>query len=249
MSVAAVVDPSSTDILSIATQPYLWVAALGVFAVIAAQSVIYFRAARKAGPDAGLTVRDSVRSFRAGAVASIGPSLAVSLVAITLISVFGTPAVLVRIGLIGSAGYEVAAAGIAAGAQGATLGGPDFTQQVFVTALLAMSVAGSMWMVVTLIATPLLKRGTTRLSAGKTAGAMAIVPGAALLGAFGTFTLQQLAAGLAPALVALSSAIIMVVCLLLAKTLKQSWLREWGLGFSLIGALVIGVVITGLGIN
>ncbi|WP_028661374.1 DUF5058 family protein [Nocardioides insulae] len=242
------VDPSSTDILAIANQPYLWVTAVGVFVVIGLQSIIYFRAARKAGPEAGLTRQESIKAYRAGMVASIGPSLAVCLIAITLISVFGTPAVLVRIGLIGSAAYEVGAAGIAANTQDAQLGGDDYTQQIFATSLLAMSLAGAMWMVVTLIATPLLKRGTERLSAGKGATAMAIVPGAALLGAFGTFGLQQIAAGMGPALVTAASALVMAICLFIAKSFNQHWLREWGLGISLLCGLVTGLLLTQAGI-
>lgn len=242
------ISPASTDFLAAANLPYLWASALGVFFVIGAQSIIYYRAARRAGPDVGLTLQDAKRAYRTGAIASIGPSLAVCLIAVTLISVLGTPAVLVRIGLIGSAGYEVGAAGIASGTQNAVLGGEGFTQQVFATCLLAMALAGSMWMVVTLIATPLLKRGSNKLAAGKSARAMAIVPGAALLGAFGTFGFQQLAAGAGSTIVALTSALIMLACLGVAKALRQEWLKEWGLGIALFLALVVALLISRAGI-
>lgn len=240
--------PGSLDFLAAANLPYLWISAIGVFVVIGVQSVIYYRAARRAGPEVGLSTQDATKAYRAGVIASIGPSLAVCLVAVTLISVLGTPAVLVRVGLIGSAGYEVAAAGIASGTQGAVLGGDGFTQQVFAASLLAMAVAGSMWMVVTLIATPLLKRGSNKLSSGRSAGAMAIVPGAALLGAFGTFGLQQVSAGLGSALVTLTSAVVMLVCIGIATALRQNWLKEWGLGIALLLALVVGLLITRAGI-
>lgn len=242
------ITPGSTDVLAAANLPYLWIAAIGVFLVIGAQSVIYYRAARRAGPDVGLSTQDAAKAYRTGAIASIGPSLAVCLIAVTLISVLGTPAVLVRVGLIGSAGYEVAAAGIASGTQGATLGGEGFSQQVFATALLAMAFAGAMWMLVTLVATPLLKRGTTKLSSGRNAGVMAIVPGAALLGAFGTFGFQQLAGGLAPALVTIASALAMLACLGVARALSQEWLKEWGLGIALFIGLAVGLVLTHAGI-
>lgn len=165
--VPTTLDPDSTDILAAADQPILWLCVAGVFAVVAAQTVIYFLAVRRAAPAVGMSGGEVKSSFRAGAVAAIGPSMAVALIAITLISVFGTPGVLTRIGLIGSAAFDVAAAGIAAGTQGATLGGEGYTQAVFATVLLCIALAGAGWMLVTLIATPLLKRGTRRLESGE----------------------------------------------------------------------------------
>lgn len=211
-------DPSSTDILAAADQPILWVGVVGVFGVIAAQTIIYFLAVRKAAPAVGMSSSDVKRSFRAGAVAAIGPSLAVALIAITLIAVFGTPGVLTRIGLIGSAAFDVAAAGVVAGT----------------------------------IATPLLKRGSHKLesrSTGKAAGAMAIIPTAALLGAFATFGIQQVQKGVAATIVVVVSALTMTLCLWLAKVARQPWLREWGLGISLVVGIVVGILITKAGIS
>lgn len=244
-------DPDSTDIFAAANQPVLWVGIVGVFAVITAQTIIYYVAVRKAAPAVGMSAPDVNRSFRAGAVAAIGPSLAVALVAITLIAVFGTPGVLTRIGLIGSAAFEVAGAEIAAGAQGTTLGGEGYTQSVFATVLLCISLAGSGWMLVTLIATPLLKRGTRRMESRSTvagAGAMAIIPTAALLGAFATFGIQQFQRGLAATIVVLTSALVMGLCLWIAKAARQPWLREWGLGFSLVAGIGVGILTSSAGI-
>ena len=159
MNLRTAVDGASTDILSVANLPVLWICALGVFAVIVVQTVIYVRAARVAAPAAGVSPAELRTSFRAGAVSAIGPSLAVALVAVALLTVFGAPAVLVRIGLIGSVSFETGAASIAAGTMGADLGGPTYTQGVFAVAFMAMSLGGAMWMLATLVLTPLLKRG------------------------------------------------------------------------------------------
>ncbi|WP_460799251.1 DUF5058 family protein [Microbacterium sp. GXF0217] len=245
-------DPDSTDILVAANQPVLWLCAAGVFAVIAAQTVIYYRAARRVAPAVEMSAADVTRSFRSGAVAAIGPSMAVALIAVTLLSVFGTPGVLTRIGLIGSAAFEVGAAGIAADTQGVALGGDGYTQQVFATVMLCIALAGSGWMLVTLIVTPLLKRGTDRLEAKQAAaagGAMAIIPTAALLGAFGTFGIQQLQKGLAVAIVAIASALVMLLCLWIAKAFRQNWLKEWALGISMIVAIGVGILVSNAGIQ
>lgn len=233
-----IADAGSTDITALANLPVLWACAAGVFLVIIVQSIIYLRAIRGAAAAADLTPAQVTASVRTGAVAAIGPSLAVALVAVSLLPLFGTPAVLVRIGLVGSAAYEVAAAGIAAGTQGAELGGPTYTQKVFAIAFAAMTVGGLVWMLTTLILTPLLSKGDVSLRRVNPA-VMAIVPGAALLGAFVTLTLQETTKSSVHLITLVVSAAVMAVCLLLARRLRRPWLREWGLGISVVVALAV----------
>lgn len=228
----------STDILAIANMPVLWICALGVFAVIIVQSLIYIQAARKAAPAAGITGSELKTSFRSGAVAAIGPSLAVVLVAIALLALFGTPAVLVRIGLIGSAAYETGAANIAATTMDATLGDDTYTQQVFAVAFFAMSIGGAMWMLATLIATPLLKRGEHRLAKVNPL-IMTVVPAAALLAAFISIGMGEIPKSSAHLITLLTAGAVMGVCVLLARRLNRGWLREWGLGFAMVAGLAV----------
>lgn len=221
--------------------PVLWVCAIAVFAVIAVQSLIYMRAASLAGPELGFTREDLRASFRSGAVAAIGPSLAVVIVAVALLALFGTPAVLVRIGLVGSAATETASAQLAAGTMGAELGGDTWTTEVFAVAFFAMSFSGIMWMVATLVLTPILKRGDARLRRVNPV-LMSIVPSAALLGAFASLAVAELPKSGLHALIVAVSALIMALCLVLARQLNLNWLREWALGFAIIGGLVVAYV-------
>ncbi len=217
---------------------FLWFCALAAFAVIALQTVIYMRAARAAGPDLGFTRQDWRQSFRSGAIAAIGPSLAVAVVAVALLALFGTPAVLVRIGLVGSAATETASAELASSTVGAKLGGQSWNPEVFGVALFAMSLSGGMWLVSTLVLTPLLKRGDARLRRANPA-LMAIVPSAALLGAFSSLSVAELPNGAVHVLIVAVSALMMAACLLLARWLNIAWLREWALGISIIIGLVV----------
>ena len=228
----------ATDILSVAGSPVIWLCALGVFAVIFVQTFVYMRAARTAGPDVGVSRADLNGAFRAGAVASIGPSLAVVLVAVALLALFGTPAVLVRIGLIGSAGTEVASAGIAAGTAGAELGGSGYDASVFALAFIAMSLSGGMWMLATLLLTPVLERGGKKLASANPA-LMAILPCGALLGAFSMLTVTEIPKSGIHLITVVASAGVMIGCLFLAKALNARWLKEWALGFSIIAALTV----------
>lgn len=247
MNQRTVVDGASTEILSVANLPVLWVCALGVFAVIVVQTVIYVRAARVAAPAAGVSPAELKTSFRAGAVSAIGPSLAVALVAVALLTVFGTPAVLVRIGLIGSVSFETGAASIAAGTMGADLGGPTYTQGVFAVAFMAMSLGGAMWMLATLVLTPLLRRGDVSLRKVNPA-VMTVVPGAALLAAFFALGLGELPKSGHHVVAFLTSAAVMAVCLGIAKGLRAQWIREWALGIAILTALVVTYASVGAGL-
>lgn len=216
----------------------LWVCAVSVFVVIVVQSMIYMSAARKAGPELGFSHQDLKQSFRSGAIAALGPSLAVAIVAIALLALFGTPATLLRIGLVGSAATETSSANLAAGTMGAELGGPSWTPEVFAVAFFAMAVSGAGWLVATLILTPMLKRGDVKLRSVNPV-LMTIVPSAALLGAFASLGIAELPKSGTHVLVVAVSAVVMAVCLLLARGLNAQWLREWGLGISIIVALVV----------
>ncbi|MFK5634004.1 MULTISPECIES: DUF5058 family protein [unclassified Ornithinimicrobium] len=234
---------ASNDIGAIANSPLLWVLALTVLGVVLLQSSIYMIAVRKNAVGADMTQREVFHAFRAGGVAAIGPSLAVVLVAIALLPLFGTPAILVRIGLIGSAATETASASIAAGTMGANLGDATYTQEVFVVALFAMSLSGACWMIATLILTPLLSRGQARLTKVNPA-LMAIVPSAALLAAFSGLTVTELPKSSFHVLAVAVSAVIMAICLWIARRINQAWLREWALGFSIIGGLIAAYIAT-----
>lgn len=235
-------DPQSTDIWAIANIPILWIFAIGVFVVIFVQTFLYMRAAKSAAPEIEMPQKEIRESYRAGAIASIGPSLAVVLVAIALLALFGTPAVLVRIGLIGSAATETASAGIAAASMGAELGGASYTQQVFAVAFMAMSLSGGMWMLATLILTPLLKKGSTTLQKRNPA-VMALIPSAALLGAFSMLAVVETGKSSIHLILVLASAGIMGLCLLVAKLLNARWLKEWALGFAILISLVLAYVL------
>lgn len=232
------------DILAVANNPVLWICVAGVFAVIIIQSVIFLKAVRRAAPEVDMSPGDIRTSFRSGAVSAIGPSLAVSLVAVALLGLFGAPAVLSRIGLIGSAAYDVSAAGIAAGSMGAKLGDATYTQSVFAVAFFAMSIGGAMWMLATLILTPVLRRGDAKIRSLNPL-AMSIVPAAALIGAFACLGLSELPKSGIHVLSFLVSAAVMGLCLLLARKLRKNWLREWGLGFAIVGALGAAFIAAG----
>jgi hypothetical protein len=103
-------------------------------------------------------------------------------------------------------------------------------------------------MIATLILTPMLKRGDTKLRAVNPA-LMAIVPAAALLAAFASLGIAELPKSSVHIITVVVSALVMAVCLVLARTLHAPWLREWGLGFSIIVGLVVAYFAHGAGLG
>lgn len=234
---------TTSEIGAIANSPLLWILAVAVLGVVLLQSYVYMRAVRTNAAGADMTQREVFQAFRAGGVAAIGPSLAVVLVAIALLPLFGTPPILVRIGLIGSAATETASASIAAGTVGANLGDATYTPDVFLIALMAMSLSGACWMLSTLILTPILARGESALAHVNPA-LMAIIPAAALLAAFAGLTVNELPKSNIHVLATIVSAVVMAICLWLARRFGQAWLREWALGFSIVGGLIAAYIAT-----
>ncbi|SFS73320.1 DUF5058 family protein [Saccharopolyspora flava] len=227
----------------IAHSPILWLAALAVFAVIAVQSAVYWRAAVRGAPEAGMSRKELVGAFRVGALSALGPSLAVVFVAIGLITLFGTPAVLTRIGLIGSAGFETAAAQTAAEAAGIELGGAGYDDRAFALVLFTMSVGGAAWMITALVFTPILKRADAKVRALNPT-VMAVVPSAAMIAAFSYLGLAETAKSGVHLVAFLAGAAAMLLLQFLARRLGARWLKEWSLGISMaVGLAAAGIAL------
>lgn len=220
----------------VAYSPVLWLAAFGVFAVITVQSIAYWRASVRAAPEAGMSRSDLVGAFRVGALSAIGPSLAVVFVAIGLLTVFGTPAVLTRIGLIGSVSFETAAAQTAAEAGGVELGGAGYDDHAFALVLFTMSVGGAAWMISALILTPILRRADHKIRALNPV-VMTVVPSAAIIAAFSYLGLAETQKSSVHLVTFVAGAAVMVVLQLAAKRMNARWLKEWSLGIAMAAGL------------
>ena len=227
---------------SITQSPVLWLIIAAIFAVILGQSAVYIHAAKRSAEHAGMSQADVRTAIKTGAVSAIGPSLAVCLVAVSLLPIFGTPATLGRIGLIGSAAYDVSSAGLAAQSMNGTLKDAATTPNIFAVTFFTMSLGGAMWILSTLIFTTVLSRGEARLNRSSTS-ALTVIPTAALLGAFATLTLVEVGKSSLHAVVAVSAAVIMLAFMGAAKALKAKGLVEWGLGLSILGGLAVGYIL------
>lgn len=231
----------SDEVMNLASSGTVWAIALLVIGVVIFQALIFYKIAKKVAPSVGLSSKEVTRAARTGFISSLGPSFGIAIVIISLISLMGPPLTLMRIGIVGSAATETAAAQIGANAFGVELGGEGFSAQAFTTMVWTMCLGGMGWLLFTLFFTKSLGK-TEKVIRKKNPKAMAIVSLAAMLGAFGYLLTEQMVNGVNYAVAAIVSLTIMVVVMTLADKFSISWLREWSLGIAMVCGMFGGSI-------
>lgn len=233
------------EVMSLANSPVLWIIALFIIGMVIFQAIVFYRIAKEAAPAAGLNQEEVRRAARTGFISSIGPSFGIAIVIISLLALLGSPITLMRIGIVGSAATETAAAQIGANAFGVDLGGDGFNMQAFTTMVWTMCLGGMGWLLFTLFFTKSLGKTESKVRK-KNPKVMAVVSLAAMLGAFGYLLTEQMVNGINYAVAAVVSLTIMVVIMKVADRTNISWLREWSLGISMVFGMVGGTLMTTL---
>lgn len=214
--------------------------AFAIFVVIGIQALRFYNLAKANAAEGHATKKEMTTALRVGAISAVGPSIAVAIVALSLIPIFGTPVVLMRIGMVGSVPYEVAAANASAEAMGMPLGGSDFTAVAFATVFFTMAMGAAVWMLQVIFLTSSLGKASDRISTWRP-WVMSALTGGALLGAFGYLTINQAKGGSDNITVILASGIAMAFLLFVAEKYKKPRVKEWALGI----AMVVGLIVAG----
>lgn len=225
------------DYLGVANDPVFFACGAAIILFILGQAALFTGAAFREGRRIGMERRTLWRSFRAGAISSAVPTLAVIVALVTMVPVLGVPVPWIRLSVIGSAPYELMAAGIGAKAMGVNgLGGSGYTAAVFASSVWVMC-SGSVWSV--LLVTFATKRLKKRVagSLDKDPAWRNVLMNAAFLGVFSIFIADPVVRGGLPLATLGSSALIMALVGLAVSRLKAEWLREFALAFSMIGAM------------
>lgn len=235
------------EVLKVANGPVLWILALLVISIVVVQALMYLRMTLGFSDKYNiLTPEDKGIVYKTAVINSIGPAVAVFFVAVSLMTIVGSPITLMRIGVIGSAPFEAAAAGIGANAVGAKVGTDSFTLQAFTASVWIMTLGGMGWLITTMLMTKKLDQAQDKLAVSNPA----LVQAAGTATPIAIFFIMS-ANSVMPkkwpkelvfspdSLVAMVTSIVLMVILHQAGK-KQAWLREWGLGFSLIAGVVAG---------
>ena len=221
-------------------------AVAGIVLFVLLQSLLFLWIAVKRGRAAGVSGEAMRKAFRAGITTSIIPTLPILMALIAIAPVLGLPVSWMRLSVIGSAPYELMAAGIGAKTMGVnSLGGEAFSVTVFANAIWVMCI-GSFWaiMIVALFYKGLKKRYA--LKASGDARWQEVLTSSCFMGVFALFMADPLTSGGVPLATFMTSALLMVGCLLLIVKFKFERLREFALTLSMIGGMLMSVAWTQL---
>lgn len=233
------------QVLKVANSFPIWIIAALVIGIVIFQAVVFIRLASKTAPSVGLTTLEVRSVVRTGAISSLGPSFAIIIVAISLITFLGNPVTLMRIGIVGSAPIETVGASLGAHAAGSELGSSTFTEQAFTTAVWVMCLGGMGWLLVTALFTKSLGKFQEKISRkNSNVRLLSIVSTAAMIGAFGYFGAGQMIRGINETVVFIAAFLVMPVIIWSSNKFKMNWLREWSLGLVIVVGLSIGLLLT-----
>jgi len=234
-----------SDVLQIANSFPLWIIASLVMALVFFQAFKFISLASKASSSIGMSKEEVKSAIRAGAISSIGPSFAIVVIAISLLSLIGDPVTLIRIGIIGSAPIETVGASLGAEAAGSELGSADFNTQAFTNAVWVMCLGGMGWLLFTALFTKSLGKIQKKVtSTPKNVSRFKVVSTAAMIGAFSYLGTGQMANGIQESVVLIVAFIVMPIILFAAKKYKIKWLVEWSLGLVILVGLAVGFFIS-----
>lgn len=238
------------ETMKIANSPVMWILSLLIIANVIFQSIVFYRLATNRVKTTNLLKPEQVKkALKIGVIGTIGPAFAIFAVAIALIAQIGGPLTFARVGIIGSAAFELIAAQIGSGG---TAGTPDFMPRMLSAAAWVMTLGGGGWLVVVFFSTKHIDSLSEKF---KKANPLTI----AYMSVFAPFILFfSLAYGevinkgllkektdLAPMLALLAGALsVVIINKIVAKDSSKKGLKEWSMGISVIVAMVVGTILS-----
>lgn len=225
--------------LDVANSWIMWLATVPVAIMVIIQAVIFSKRAKKAAPLVGLTEMETKKAFRVGMTSAIGPAMGVFAVMLGLMGVIGGPLAWMRLSIIGAAPTELAAAQMAAKAQGLELTSPNYGLINFANATWVMALNGSAWLFVSGAFADKLDIITQKVAKGdpKKLGIFMI---AAMCGAFSYLFANQLVNIVNPEMMPyVISAIVGALAMVALEHIgdKHPKLKEWSLGLAMFIAM------------
>ena len=175
--------------LDIANSPLVWgTCGIAVMTVLL-QAAVFTKKAWSVGSRMGITKKQFGEVVKVSAISSIGPTLSVVAGVLPLILAMGGAIAWLRLGFIGSVGYELSTAGFGAAAYGTTLGGEGYDGYVLACSFFCMWFGASGWLVSTALLTDKLDVITQKLAGS--VELMPVISAAAMSGAFAFLSLDH----------------------------------------------------------
>jgi hypothetical protein len=230
------------EYLNIANSSLLFVMVSAVIAVVFIQSLVFFIIAWRRGLALGLTKKKMLDAVRSSAIFSIVPSLPILLALVAMVPVLGIPFPWLRLGVIGSAPYELLAANIGAQSMGVQgLGQSGYTAQVFINSMWIMSL-GILWSpVLFLLFAKRFQKGMADIKKNDSKW-MEILIASLFFGMLSVFIGQPIVNGGIQLATILSSAAIMFALTSLIRKYKIEWLANFSLSIAMITSMGLAIL-------
>ncbi len=233
--------------------PILFVMVAVLIGVVLAQSIYFLVRAYRRALEIGMEKSRLKKTITSAALFTIAPAISILVGVVALSKSLGIPLPWLRLSIIGSLSYETIAAGNTLNELGAEMGEQITSASAFVT------VAGVMTLgiIIGLFLTPLLAKkiqGGMKKIENMDKKWSEIFSNAMFLGMISAFlgyvfwdfgsVFSGKVSALIPVLVMAVSALLMLICGLLTKVLKQRWITDYALPISLIGGMASAIPIT-----
>lgn len=234
--------PVAPAYMDIANSRWLWLSTLPVVSIVLLQAAIFLRRAWSDGKKMGMSDEKLKSGFKTGVISAIGPSVAVLAAMLALIATVGAPIAWMRLSVIGSVAFELPAAELGVSQFGYSLGDQGITETAYATAVWAMTLGGTGWLLVSAFGTRHMEKVRVKISNGNEK-LIPIISSAAMLGAFAYFLSGEVTAGTPETGSIAVGGLVMLGLLHLADSRDIQWLREWALGTAMLIGLLVGVAI------
>ena len=231
----------SPEVLRVANSAWYWIAALLVVSVVLLQTSLFIRQALTMAREINFPRSRCYRALWAGAVSAIGPSVAVFIIMVGMMTVVGTPVTWLKMSIIGGAPASLAAAQFGAQACNAKLGGAGYDLTALAGSWWTMNTFCLGWVLFVVVFARRLELIRAKVSGGDPEW-LAVLSAAGMLGAFAFLNAKGLGNGRGYLAAELIGGASMVGLLKLSE--KRAWFKkEYTLGLAMLAGMIAAMLV------
>ncbi|HJA63884.1 MAG TPA: DUF5058 family protein [Candidatus Intestinimonas stercoravium] len=230
------------DITAIKNSPGMWIAAGIMILIIVIQAALFMRMAKKEANALGISKEKQKEAKRSAVVAAVGPTLALSIMLVTLMASLGGPTAWMRMNDVGSGRTELAIASTVEDMVTAEEGTEEYELQNLSYAVWAQGIDVAGWLIGAMAMITAGGAVTKTLNEKFDPKWIKLLMGGCLVSLFSYLLINQVYGKASPyAVAAVAGGITMFI--LNKAFAKNKRLQELGLGISIIvGAAVAAVI-------
>lgn len=234
----------TAEYTSMANSLVMWLACAPAVLWVLFQAWIFFKRSREDSLRMGLSPLQVNRAIRSASIASVAPCFVMLSAMLTLMLYVGAPVAWLRVDFIGSVSYELVAAKFAADGMGIKLGSPEMDATFLAVAVIVMTTGCVPWVLFAALFSDKMEKVNAVMSGGN-AKLVPVLGAGAVLGCFGSLTIDTMYPLGPSTCAALVSGLLMGAITVFNKKAKLQWLTEWGLTICMLIGMAAAVLMQG----